>query len=77
MRLRQPHFCQLILLNDKLSEKGLMFAQRWEYKGIGCHFFPLKVFLLGRRGEVAINLSVAFLEVTLKVGILKASYKWQ
>lgn len=54
-----------------------MFAQRWEYKGIGCHFFPLKVFLLGQRGEVAINLSVAFLEVTLKVGILKASYKWQ
>lgn len=38
--------------------------------------FFLKVFLSGRGAEMAINLSVTFLEVTLKVDILKASCKW-
>lgn len=39
--------------------------------------FFLKVYLSGRGAEMAINLSVTFLEVTLKVDILKASCKWQ
>ncbi len=39
--------------------------------------FFLRVFLLGQRADMAINLSVTFLEVTLKVGILKALCKWQ